>query len=230
MWSRWRASVSRLPFVASRRRLDEEARREIESHLDLLIERYIRQGLSRELAYTAARRQFGNTALMREDLHQMNSIGWLEQGAQDLRYGLRQLRRSPVFACIVTATLALGIGGTTAVFSVVQAVLLAPLPYEQPSQLVRFYQQEPDNPDTRDVLAATHFTFLREHARSFADVAALAHYSETGLDSGDPDGPGGAAARSARVQRLLQHPPLHTRAWPRLRHGRRVRRAPCRAE
>ena len=54
----------------------------------------------------------------------------------------------------MTATLGVGIGGTTAVFSVVQAVLLAPLPYEQPGQLVRFYQQEPDNPDTRDVLAA----------------------------------------------------------------------------
>ena len=88
MWSGLRASVSRLPFVSTRRRLDEEARREIDAHLDLLIERYIRQGLSREQAYTAARRQFGNTALMREDLHQMNSIGWLEQAAQDLRYGL----------------------------------------------------------------------------------------------------------------------------------------------
>ena len=80
------------------------------------------------------------------------------------------------------ATLGLGIGGATAVFSVVQAVLLAPLPYEEPGQLVRLYQQEPDNPDTRDVLAGTHFTFLREHAASFEDVAALAHYSETGLD------------------------------------------------
>jgi putative ABC transport system permease protein len=198
MWGGLRASVSRLRFVASRRRLDEEARREVESHLELLIERYIRQGLSREHAYTAARRQFGNTALMREDLHQMNSIGWLEHAAQDLRYGLRQLRCSPGFACIVTATLAVGIGGTTAVFSVVQAVLLAPLPYEQPSQLVRFYQQEPNNPDTRDVLAATHFTFLREHARSFVDVAALAHYSETGLDLVTPTG----GAERLRVLRV----------------------------
>ena len=68
---------------------------------------------------------------------------------QDLRYAVRQLRRSPGFSGVVIVTLALGIGGTTAVFSVLQAVLLAPLPYQEPGQLVRFYQQEPDKPATR---------------------------------------------------------------------------------
>ena len=112
----------------------------------------------------------------------MNSIGWIEQGVQDLRYAFRQLRGSAGFASVVVATLGLGIGGATAVFSVVQSVLLAPLPYEEPGQLVRFYQQEPDNPDTRGVLAGTHFTFLREHATAFEDVAAIANYQETGVD------------------------------------------------
>ena len=118
-----------------------------------------------------------------------------------------------------SATLGLGIGGATAVFSVVQAVLLAPLPYEEPGQLVRLYQQEPDNPDTRDVLAGTHFTFLREHAASFEDVAALAHYSETGLDL-VTDGRAERAPRPARVERLLQHAPLAAQARPRLRPRR----------
>jgi putative ABC transport system permease protein len=62
---------------------------------------------------------------------------------QELRFAFRQLWRNPGFAAAVIATLALGIGGTTAVFSMFQAVLLAPLPYEEPGQLVRFYQQEP---------------------------------------------------------------------------------------
>ena len=182
MWMPLRACVSRLFFVLTRRRLDEDARLEIEAHLDLLTERYLRQGMSPDDAYMTARRSFGNTTLMRQEIHDMNSIGWIEQGVQDLRYAFRQLRGSAGFASVVVATLGLGIGGATAVFSVVQSVLLAPLPYEEPGQLVRFYQQEPDNPDTRGVLAGTHFTFLREHATAFEDVAAIANYQETGVD------------------------------------------------
>ena len=95
MWTRLRASVSRLLFVLSRRRLDEDARLEIDAHLDLLTERYSARACRPTRRYTAARRQFGNTALMRQDIHEMNSIGWIEQGAQDLRYALRQLRAQP---------------------------------------------------------------------------------------------------------------------------------------
>jgi hypothetical protein len=175
MWMRLRAGVSRLLFVLTRRRLDEDARLEIDAHLELLTQRYIRQGLSPDEAYVSARRRLGNPTLMRQDIHDMNSIGWIEHGAQDLRYAFRQLRHRPGFAGVAVATLALGIGGATAVFSIVQAVLLAPLPYEEPGQLVRFYQQEPDNPDTRGVLAGTHFTFLRDHATAFEDVAAIAN-------------------------------------------------------
>ena len=130
MWLRLRATVSRLLFVVARRRVDEDTRLEIDAHLDLLTERYRGQGMSKAQAYLAARRQFGNTTLLRQDVHEMNSIGWIEQIAQDLRYTLRQLRRSAGFACVVVATLGLGIGGATAVFSVVQVVLLAPLPYQ----------------------------------------------------------------------------------------------------
>ena len=182
MWMRLRAGVSRLLFVLTRRRRDEDARLEIDAHLELLTERYIRQGLSPDNAYVSARRRLGNLTLMRQDIHDMNSIGWIEHGAQDLRYALRQIRHSPGFAGVAVATLALGIGGATAVFSIVQAVLLAPLPYQEPGQLVRFYQQEPDKPDTRGVLAGPHFTFLRDHATAFEDVAAIANYRETGLD------------------------------------------------
>lgn len=180
MWLR--ARISRLLFVLERRRLDADVRQEIDAHLELLTERYRESGLSPDEAYVAARRQFGNPTGLRQDIHEMNSILWFEQALQDFRYALRQLRGSVGFACVVVATLGLGIGGATAVFSVVQAVLLAPLPYEEPGELVRFYQQQPNDPDTQDVLAATHFTFLREHATSFKNVAALAHYSETGLD------------------------------------------------
>jgi predicted permease len=101
---------------------------------------------------------------------------------QDLRFAVRQMRRNPGFAAAVIVTLAVGIGGTTAVFSVFQAVLLAPLPYEEPGQLVRLYQQEPDKPATRTYLTGAHFSFLRQEARSFEVVAALANYRDTAGD------------------------------------------------
>jgi hypothetical protein len=113
MWTRLRAGVSRLFFVLARRRLDEDARLEIEAHLDLLTERYRRQGMSPDEAYMTARRRLGNATLMRQDIHDVNSIGWIERGVQDLRYGLRQLRGSAAFGSVVVATLGLGIGGCT---------------------------------------------------------------------------------------------------------------------
>lgn len=182
MLARLRTALTRLGFVWSRQREDEHTRLEMQAHLDLLVERYIEQGLSPEEARRAARRQFGNVATTQRDVRDLNSVRLVEQAGQDLRYAYRQIRRAPGFAAVVMATLGLGIGATTAVFSVVQAVLLTPLPYDEPGQLVRFYQHRPGQPDTRDVLAGTHFAFLREHASSFEDVAALAHYSETGLD------------------------------------------------
>ena len=101
---------------------------------------------------------------------------------QDLRFAVRQVRRNPGFSGVVVVTLALGIGGTTAVFSVLQAVLLAPLPYEEPGQLVRFYQQEPDKPATRHYMTGAHFKLLRDEGRSFESVTAINNYSETGAD------------------------------------------------
>jgi putative ABC transport system permease protein len=108
---------------------------------------------------------------------------------QDLRYALRQLRRSPAFSAVVISTLALGIGGTTAVATVAHAVLLAPLPYAQAGQLVRLYQEEPGNPATRGGVSAPHFRTLRDQTASFADVGARYFREDLGLDlSKDGDG------------------------------------------
>ncbi|RPI57324.1 MAG: FtsX-like permease family protein [Acidobacteria bacterium] len=182
MWQGLVAVFSRLGFAWARRRLDSETQDELDAHLALLADRYIRSGMTPPDAQDAARRQFGNFTQIREDVYQMNGIRSVDGLAQDLRYAFRQLRRSPGFSTVVVATLAVGIGGTTAVFSVLQAVLVAPLPYEQPGQLVRFYQQEPGKPDTRHYLTGTHFSSLRDRAASFESVAALDNYSETGHD------------------------------------------------
>jgi putative ABC transport system permease protein len=174
--------VRKLLWLAGRRRKESELREELEFHLAEEADERRAVGLTAEQARLAARRDLGNVALVIEDTRASWGGIALEQVAQDLRYAMRQVRRAPLFACVVAATLALGIGGTTAVFSVVRAVLLAPLPYEEPGQLVRFYQQEPEKPSTRNYVSATHFRVVREHAASFESVAALDNYSEAGLD------------------------------------------------
>jgi putative ABC transport system permease protein len=137
MWSRVVIAVSRLRFGLFRQRVDDQVRREFEGHIDLLVDRYIRAGMTREEADVAARRQFGNSLLVREEIYDMNSpLPFLDTTRQDLRYGLRVLRQNPTFALVAILTLALGIGANAAIFQLVNALRLRSLPVERPYELV----------------------------------------------------------------------------------------------
>lgn len=106
---------------------------------------------------------------------------------RDIGLAARKLANNPGFTLVTLATLAIGIGGTTAVFSTVDAVLLQPLPYAQPGQLVRLYQHRDDRPDDRSVVTPVHFVEIRRRMTAFAATAALNLYSESGADIGSGD-------------------------------------------
>jgi macrolide transport system ATP-binding/permease protein len=123
---------------------EEDLRRELQSDLDLEAEERRAAGLAPQEARYAARRSLGNPALVAEDVRESWGWMWLERLRQDLRYGLRMLRKNPGFTTVAVACLALGIGGSTAIFSLMNAILLKSLPVKSPEQLVllRYVQKK----------------------------------------------------------------------------------------
>jgi predicted permease len=157
------------------RKRNADLERELQSDLELEEEEQREKGLPPEEARYAARRAFGNPTLIREQTHE--AWGWapFERLAQDIRYTLRQLRRTPGFASVCLITLALGIGANTAMFSVVQGVILAPLPFPQANRLMFLWEKRPGVPQL-DV-SYPNFEDWERSARSFDSMSALTFHN-----------------------------------------------------
>jgi predicted permease len=130
---------------------DRDRSRELESYLQIETDDNIARGMSADEARAAAERKLGNRTRIREDIYMANTIGTLDTIGRDLRYGVRVLRRNPGFAVVALLTLAIGIGANTAVFTVVNSVLLKPLPYPDADELVAVWNRAPGAPGLADV-------------------------------------------------------------------------------
>jgi putative ABC transport system permease protein len=161
----------RLIFYLRRDRFDRELEEEMRFHLEMKAEENLAAGISQEEARYAARRQFGNQTLLREVSRDMWSFRSLETLAQDLRYGLRMMVRNPGFTAAAVLTLTLGIGACTAVFSVVYAVMLRPLPYNNPDRLCVLRKSVPKKGLERDWTSYPEFMDWKDHNHVFEDLA-----------------------------------------------------------
>ena len=153
----------------TRRRREEELDRDIREHLEMEIQDNLGRGMTPEAARAAALRKFGNVARIKEDTRAV--WGWVrvEQVLRDIRYALRMLRKNPGFAIVTIITLALGIGMNTAVFSVVNAVLLKPLPYPNAERLV--WLSDYNESFKMEAVAGPDFLDWKQQARSFEKMA-----------------------------------------------------------
>jgi macrolide transport system ATP-binding/permease protein len=167
---RLRSFAAKLRGFLGRPQHHDEFDDEIREHGRLLTERFVAQGMSREEAALAARRQFGNTTLLQEDRRAIQTLPSIEILWRDLRYAVRTLWRSPGFTAAAVFALALGIASNTAIFSVVHATFLAPLPYRDADQLVMVWSS---NPGGRSATAAADFFEWRRRSSAFSDLHAF---------------------------------------------------------
>ena len=196
--NRWARLFSR------RKRMMEDLDQDVRDFIERETQDNIERGMPPEEARYAALRKFGNVARVEEDTREVWSFGWLEQLWQDVRYGARMLRKNPGFSAAAALTLALGIGANTAMFTVVDAVILRPLPYRDPDRLVL----------VTGGATPVRLDEMRASARSFIGIGAFAVGQENVTLAGDAEPEALQAARvSANFIDILGIMPLAGRGF-----------------
>jgi hypothetical protein len=165
----WRRVIAKPHSLLANQRAEDDLAREVASHLTLLADDFERRGMAPGEARLAARRAYGGVEQAKQAHRDERSLLWIEQTMQDLRYGLRTLSKSPAFTITTVLTLALGIGACTAIFSLVNAVLIRSLPYGDPGRFVYLYTPNPryNVPPEEFGPAYGDFYGIKRESRSF---------------------------------------------------------------
>ncbi len=176
---------ARLHSLVGGRALDAALDDEVSFHLERLIEEKRAAGLGAREARLAALREFGNVTLVTEASRDARRLGWLHDLAQDARYGVRALRRSPGFCIVAIASLALGLGSSTAVIGAIRSVLWQPLPFAHPDRLVVIRTLSPETPAREQGVSLEEFLAWKERSRTLDAIGmALSSPREIGAEPG----------------------------------------------
>jgi putative ABC transport system permease protein len=168
-----------------RERLDQDLDEELRAHLEMRAADNVAAGMSPEQARHEAQKRFGNTTLLKEDTREVDIVGWLDEAARDFRHALRMLLRNPGFTVVAVLTLALGIGANTAIFSVINSVLLHPLPYHDPDNLVMVWESNSQHRNPHNTVSPPNFLDWQSRNTVFSSMAFI--FDERGNFTGNGD-------------------------------------------
>src|SRR6266700_2994046 len=181
-----RALASRTRAWLSPRQADQDFEDELETHLEMLTDENVRRGMAPEDAKRAARIRLGGHTQLKETNRELHGLPILETFLQDTRYAFRMLRKNPGFTAVAILTLALGIGANTAIFSVVYAVLLKPLPYTNPEQLFTAFQANTQQGIAETGCSYPNFEEWRMQNHVFSELAGILGHQLTLTGRGEP--------------------------------------------
>jgi predicted permease len=180
-----RILLSRCSALLSTRRLDDDLDEELRTHIEFAVEEKLKRGMPDQGARTAALREFGGVAQIQERYRTQRGIPWLATLSRDVHFGARLLWKNPGFTVVAVLTLALGIGGNTAIFSIVNGVLLNPLPFPHPDRLVALHESKSNFENGS--ISYPNFLDWRKDNRTFSSMALGRRWSFSLTGRGDAE-------------------------------------------